>query len=85
MDGYRYILRQVSRQGELWVSPECFYAPTLQHVRQAVVAGYLHGEPRWAETVDSGMFLYGIDARGKSHETGTCCEDFSVPMLPCRL
>ena len=61
---YRQQLTERGRAtGELWTS-EPFIMETLAHVRRAVVAGYLSGGARWAETTD-GTFLYGLDRLGK--------------------
>ncbi len=60
----RYRLRQVSRYGEVWVSSHIFEATTAQVVKQAVIAGFITGEPRQAET-ESGELIYGLDAKGK--------------------
>lgn len=60
----RYTLKQVLKDGTVWTSPETFEAPTPRHVAQAVIAGYLSGEPRWAESPE-GVLLYGMDAKGK--------------------
>lgn len=76
MDPYRYVLKQRAKDGSVWTSPEIFRGD-YHEVKRAVVAGYLNGEPRWAET-DCGMFLYGLDAFGKAHQTGTCSPDFSL-------
>ena len=59
----RYTLHQWCRDGERWISPESFLAEGLVQVRQAVIAGYLHGEPRWAED-ETGAVIFGLDARG---------------------
>jgi len=58
----QYVLKQLTPDG-LWVS-DVFSAETNRHVAQAVIAGALFGQPRWAETPD-GRFLYGTDAKGK--------------------
>lgn len=59
----RYRFRQVQKSGEVWVSPDFFEAPTLRHVRQAVLAGFFYGEPRQAET-EAGELICGLDANG---------------------
>ena len=61
----RYTLHQWCRgASEAWVS-EPFTADTIAHVRQAVIAGYIGGEPRWAED-EHGAVIYGLDARGNA-------------------
>jgi hypothetical protein len=44
----RYRLRQRLSDGSLWTSAVIFEAATPRHVAQAVIAGFLSGEPRWA-------------------------------------
>lgn len=71
----RYTLHQWCKDGERWTSPETFTADTIAHVRQAVIAGYLAGEPRWAED-EQGAVIYGLDARGEA--------TMGVPRYLCR-
>lgn len=74
---YRYRLLQRLKDGSLWRSSEVFEGDSRQ-LRQNVIAGFLSGEPRWAESEDNpGFFLFGLDRRGNAHETGTGSEDFS--------
>lgn len=58
----RYTLCQDTPDGR-WLSSEVFEGEMYQ-VRQAVVAGFLGGQPRWAED-ESGRFLYGLDQHGR--------------------
>ena len=58
-----YVLKQVTREG-LWTSDVTFEAQAERHVNQAVIGGWLSGQPRWAETPD-GRFLFGLDGKGK--------------------
>jgi len=58
----KYILKQETNDG-IWTS-EAFEAPHEHAVKQAVVAGYLNGSARWAETLD-GTRIYGLDKKGK--------------------
>ena len=78
MDPYRYRLVQRLKDGSIWRQPDgdCGEGQ-LHHIKQAVIAGYLMGEPRWAETTDTGFFIFGLDRVGKEHGTGTACPDFS--------
>jgi hypothetical protein len=76
---YRYRLLQIQKDGSLWRQPDAHCSDgEYQQIAQVVIAGYLSGEPRWAETADTGMFLFGIDRHGKDHKTGTSCPDFSI-------
>lgn len=59
----RYLLKQVQKDGTLWVSPEAFEGDE-RHAHQNVAAGYISGEPRWAEELD-GSFLFGMGAHGE--------------------
>jgi hypothetical protein len=61
----RYILKQEISPGEIWRSDE-FEAPTVRHVAQAVIAGFLAKQPRWAETPDGKHVIYGLDAKGRA-------------------
>lgn len=61
----RYRYRQVSKSGDVWVSPDVFEADTMHKVEQGVIAGFIMGEARSAETED-GKLLFGLDAKGKS-------------------
>lgn len=63
MSAIRYTLVQVQKGGTVWRSI-AFEAPTLHHVKQAVIAGFLSGEPRRAED-EQGNVLCGLDAKGK--------------------
>src|SRR5262245_25716031 len=56
-----YKLFQITPEG-LWLSDVFEGEP--HHVRQAIIAGFLGGQPRWA-TTQGGVFLYGLDAHGK--------------------
>lgn len=58
----KYVLKQILKNGDLWVSSEVFEGEP-HAIRQAVIAGALFGEPRWAED-ERGGFLYGLDDRG---------------------
>lgn len=58
----KYVLKQILEDGNLWVSSEVFEGEP-RAIRQAVIAGWLHGQPRWAED-ERGGFLYGLDNRG---------------------
>jgi hypothetical protein len=69
LDPYRYVLKQESWTSEVMVGD-------FRSVMQAVIAGFLNGKPRWAET-ETGMFIYGIDRLGIAHKTGTNSPDFS--------
>lgn len=60
----RYTLHQWLPDGTRWISPETFTAADVRHVRQAVIAGFLAGQPRWAED-ETGAVIYGLDARGR--------------------
>jgi hypothetical protein len=75
MGPYSFILKQRTKDGAIWTSPESFGGDA-HEVRRTVLAGYLAGEPRWAETL-SGMFLFGVDSVGRAHYTGTACAEFS--------
>ena len=82
MDGYTYRLLQRRKDGTLWRQPDedvqAAQADNFPHIRQVVIAGYLPGQARWAETADSGMFLFGIDMFGKAHEgSSLAVPDFS--------
>jgi hypothetical protein len=59
----RYTLHQNLRNGSVWRSPDVFEAASIHHVKQAVVAGFITGEPRWAED-GNGKRLFGLDANG---------------------
>lgn len=60
----KYVLFQEQKPyGNVWRSTEVFEAASLRGVQQAVRAGYLRGEPRWAET-EEGELLYGLLADG---------------------
>lgn len=61
MDPITFVYLQRTKQG-LWTSTE-HLARDIVQVRQGVIAGYLHGEERWAELPD-GSFLYGLRADG---------------------
>jgi hypothetical protein len=61
----RYRLRQRLSDGSLWTSAVIFEAATPRHVAQAVIAGFLSGEPRWAIEEGSHVFLFGLDAKGQ--------------------
>lgn len=63
MSAIVYRIRQARRGGEIWTSPETFTAKDILEVRQAVVAGFLRGEPRWAENLQ-GETLFGLDKDG---------------------
>lgn len=78
--GYNYVIKQRQKDGTLWTSPEVFRAETFQEVQQAVVAGFIMGEARWAETLDDinpYFFLFGLNSMGKPCPTGTGDPDFS--------
>jgi hypothetical protein len=62
----KYILKQRLKDGAIWTSPVTFEHEPGQ-IPQVVIAGFLLGEPRWAERPD-GTFLYGLDAKGKGLE-----------------
>lgn len=62
-----FIYRQITKDQGLWASipheaPDGIDGEI--RMRQGVIAGYLHGEPRCAVS-DTGFF-YGIDAMGKN-------------------
>lgn len=59
-----YVLKQIVEDGREWASPE-FTARELYHVHQAVDAGWIRGQARWAENASDGAFIYGLDERGK--------------------
>ncbi len=65
---YRYVLKQRLADGTVWTSSEVFEGE-IRHVRQAVIAGFLDGQARWAETsADSenpGFLLYGLNRFGR--------------------
>ena len=64
MPTFMYVLKQETKGGR-WSSDE--REGTRREAVQAVIAGYLMGEARWAETPD-GRFIYGLDAAGKVRE-----------------
>lgn len=57
----RYRLHSIERDGTEWTSSESFIAETAQHVKQAVIAGYLLRTSRWATEEGTGRFIVGID------------------------
>lgn len=65
---YRYVLKQRLKNGTVWTSPEVSEGE-IRHVRQAVLAGFINGEARWAEMSNDsetpGFFLYGLTRFGK--------------------
>jgi hypothetical protein len=77
MDPYRYVLKQRQKDGSLWTSE--VHEGDIRNVRQTVIAGYLMGEPRWAETSADSFnpyfFLFGIDRLGRERPNGHA--DFS--------
>ena len=78
MDPYVYVIKQVQKDGIVWTSPEVFTG-YLRDVIREIDAGYLSGEARWAETKESGMFLYGVSKTGYASLDGSC-PDFSHPL-----
>lgn len=50
----------------LWTSSETFTAEEPRLIAQTVIAGFLMGEPRWAEDARTGQLLYGMDAKGRA-------------------
>ncbi len=60
----KYRIHQITRKGERWISTVAFEGD-LRHAHQNVIAGWLHGEPRWAAK-DAGGFLFGVDGEGKA-------------------
>lgn len=76
MGPYEFRVCQVQRDGTYWISDAVFIGD-MRAVRQNVVAGWLAGEARWAETASGGMFLFGLDRSGKEHVTGTVHPDFT--------
>jgi hypothetical protein len=68
VNAYRYVLKQRQKDGSVWTSPEVFEGD-YHAVKQAVVAGFISGEARWAETssdsLNPGFFLYGLNRFGK--------------------
>lgn len=61
----RYELHQRCKDGLTWHSSVTFEAQSMRHVRQAVVAGFIHGEPRWATNADTGETVFGLGSDGK--------------------
>lgn len=57
-----YVIKQLLKSGELWTSEP--FEGDERHAAQNVTAGYISGEPRWAEDV-SGHCIYKLDANGK--------------------
>lgn len=67
----RYVLKQRPRgvpEPKPWVS-EPFEAADLYAVRAAVLAGFLQGEARWAESVPDGYVLFGVDEKGRTFKS----------------
>lgn len=58
-----YVLKQETSRERWWTS-ELLVAADLRAVRQAVIAGFLSGQARWAERSD-GSFIYGLNAQGR--------------------
>lgn len=56
-----YVLKQET-EGGIWTS-ETFSAPHAHAVKQAVIAGWLKGSARWAES-PTGERIYGLDRKG---------------------
>lgn len=65
---YRFVVKQRLPNGTVWTSPEVFEGE-IRHVRQNVIAGFLNGQARWAETApgtdNPGFLLYGLNRFGK--------------------
>lgn len=59
----RYHLKQRLPDGTLWMSEEQDPA-TIHGVKQAVIAGFLTGQTRWAETI-YGDFLFALNGKGQ--------------------
>lgn len=66
--GYRFVIKQRLTDGTVWTSPEVFEGE-IRHVRQNVIAGFLNGQARWAETSPDSenpyFFLFGLNRFGK--------------------
>ncbi len=58
-----YRLKQRTKTG-VWTSPENFEARTTHEVKQAVIAGFIIGEERWAEDCRSDKVIFGMRANG---------------------
>lgn len=59
-----YRIRQSCKDGTEWESPVAFTAPSAHYVRQAVIAGWLAGEPRSAIDARSGKVIFALDSSG---------------------
>lgn len=59
-----YRLHQTLKSGEVWTSEDVFTAAEPHHVQQAVIGGWLMGQPRWATDATTGARICGVDARG---------------------
>lgn len=70
---FRYVLKQIQKNGNVWTSE--VHEGDIRNVRQTVIAGYLMGEPRWAETSQDSenpsFFLFGINRAGKECPNGS--------------
>ena len=61
----RYRIHQNTKRDGTWTAPFPAEAREHRHIAQAIIAGFLSGEARWATNEDTGAFIYGLDAKGK--------------------
>lgn len=62
----KFRFHQIAKDGERWTSPVVFDAPDVDYVKRSILGGWLMGTSYWATNEDTGQFIHGLDAKGRT-------------------